>query len=37
MVKLEELQKYEKVVDILLSKKTTKHYESFGNISLFPL
>ena len=28
--RLEELKNYEKVVDILLAKKTTKHYDSFA-------
>jgi hypothetical protein len=31
VAKLEKLKKYEKVVDILLSKKTKKHYSSFCN------
>jgi len=30
IIRLEELKKYEKVVEILLSKKTTKHYDSFA-------
>ena len=30
IIRVEELKKYEKVVDILLAKKTTKHYDSFG-------
>ena len=35
MTRLEKLKKYEKVVDILLSKKTKKHYVSFCKIKHF--